>query len=77
MSPEEGNEDDQRAGAHLLRRQAEEMGLFNLENRKLQGNIIAAFLYLNGAYKKAREGLIFRYVGLGQGVLALGVMALN
>ena len=37
-----------------------ELGLFSLEKRKLWGNIIAAFQYLKGVYKKAGEELFTR-----------------
>jgi len=37
-----------------------ELGLFSLQKRRLQGDIIAVFQYLKGAYKKAGEGLLTR-----------------
>ncbi|KFQ78995.1 hypothetical protein N335_03757, partial [Phaethon lepturus] len=37
-----------------------ELGLFSLERRRLQGDLIAAFQSLKGAYKKAGEGLFTR-----------------
>ena len=35
-----------------------ELGLFSLEKRMLQGDLIAVFQDIKGAYRKAREALL-------------------
>jgi len=37
-----------------------ELGLFSVEKRRLQGDLLAAFQYLKGAYRKDEENLISR-----------------
>jgi len=48
-----------------------ELGLFSLDKRSLQEDLMVAFLYLKEAYNKAGEGLFTRAGVIGQGVMAL------
>ena len=60
VGPEEGQEDDQKDRAPPLWGQVRELGLCSLEKSRLRRELVAAFQYLKGAYRKAEEGLLIR-----------------
>jgi len=49
-----------------------ELGLFNLEKRRLREELLAPFQYLKGAYRKDGENIFSAgLVAIGQGAIAL------
>ena len=48
-----------------------ELSSFSLEKRRVHGQLILAFQYIKGAYKRDRERLLPGPVAIGQGVMVL------
>lgn len=55
---------------HLAYRERLRVGLFSLDKRRVWGNIIAAFQYLKGTYKRGTDFLAGP-VSIGKGVIVL------
>lgn len=64
-------EDDQRAWAPLLCRQAERDGAVEPQKRRHQGELIAAFQYLKGASNKPGGRFLQDHTEIGWGGIAL------
>ena len=58
--PEEGHKDDQRAGSPPCEDRLRKLGFFSLEERRLRGDLIAAFQDLKGAYEQEGSQLFER-----------------
>jgi len=63
VGPEEGSEDDQRAGEPPQQKQTERAGALQPTEEKVPGGLIAAFQYLKEVYRKTGEGLFIRADG--------------
>ena len=66
--PQHKKDIDQRTATEMIRglehlpseNRLRELGLFSLEKKRLHGDLIAAFQYWKGVYRKAGEGLFIR-----------------
>jgi len=66
VGPEEGHEDDQRAGGPLLFRKTERIGLVKFGDEKAPWDLSAAFQYLKVAYKQEGDRILHNLIVIGQ-----------
>ena len=71
VGPEEGHEDDQRARAPPIQRQAERVGVHQPGEEKAPGGPYSSLPVLEGACKKVVEGLFRRAYSNRMGEIAL------
>ena len=70
--PEEGHEDEQRAGAPLLWGKTEGTGFPDWKREGTGGDLTVAFQYLKGAYKQEGEAdFLYSLIVIGQEETAL------